>query len=195
MTALHTSAVEKRLQEGLAVAVRVESERHHTTHVMSGVVGATDEESPWIAYIEPSQLWTLDADNVVDASDILEELDVGPPRDVRRGERDSYNTTPGLCPTTDGEEVELLVPDAVFNGSGVLYYMSQTYGTVIAIETGPVVDANRLIEPCIELAGRGGIWPHRRVERDGHGRRPHPSNVEIERELFERAEKQRQGIE
>lgn len=134
---LTVEQVRETLTDGIVVGVwRV---THDDAHVLSGRVRLSDEESPWLASIEPKSELSYTLSDAADCTVVDDrKRDYGPPIDVMDSDsdRDVYHTNPGFSPNDDGT-VELLQPDPVYNSKGILYYAPQPIGTVSHIETYP----------------------------------------------------------
>jgi len=129
------------LEDGVAAAVRAESDRFST--VAAGRVERLGDASAWALRLTDATTWIWD-----DGSDGVDrrppaDRDHGPPRDVERGDRREYSVDPGIT-VTDGAP-ELIVLSAVFDRRGVRYYAPESAGDVVEAVAGEIVDPERLL--------------------------------------------------
>lgn len=141
-----TSKIVDVLADAQAIAVQTVSDRHSQVWLLSGRVKTLPEDESSIAAIDPSHLWTwgLNERDVEDETEWLNGRDDGPPRDVQRGFKDDYSLRPVLN-SNDDETVTLVIPEPVYNGSGVLYYTPQPHGRLSDFSIGPLVSPETLL--------------------------------------------------
>ena len=161
------------LEEGQAIAVRSEGQYEcddtdnrcvlagRLANVRRGEFGSAvdgPDASPSLT-IDPSRVWFFEGSDpsTVESKTIsADEQDYGPPIDVQRGERTDYNPLPGVvtdreCVSADcletriGDTVSLIIPSPVYNSRHLLYYAPDPYGCVTRVETGAMVDPERLL--------------------------------------------------
>ena len=139
------------IEDGQAIAVR--SSRRGYGTVVAGRVKLLDESRTWDLKIIPGSKWGWDRDDPTTITrSRLDDIDKGPPRAVRYGDRDSYNTLPGIYENDDGD-YELIISAPVYNSKGVVYYAPDPYGTITDIESGNIADPGTLLPVDVTESG------------------------------------------
>jgi uncharacterized protein (UPF0147 family) len=116
-------------------------------YVVAGVVELAENISEgWVATLHNATAWTWEPGKPETAEPYPDLVDdIGPPKNVRRGYEDEYNTKPGLH-ISDRGELEVLTLDPVLSSSrAVECYMPSPLGLVEAAQSGQIVEPRRLI--------------------------------------------------
>lgn len=138
------------LGEGDIAAVRTvprERDRRDRRYVVAGVVELAENLSEgWVATLHDATAWAWEPGKPETADPFLDLVhDDGPPKDVRYGYKEEYNTEPGLH---IGERGELLMvtPDPVWSSGGAVeYYIPSPLGLVETVQSGQIVEPRRLL--------------------------------------------------
>jgi hypothetical protein len=123
-------------------------------YVVAGVVELAENISEgWVATLHDATAWAWEPGKPETADPFLDLVhDDGPPKDVRYGYKEEYNTEPGLH---IGERGELLMvtPDPVWSSGGAVeYYMPSPLGLVETAQSGQIVEPWRLLPSGAEEA-------------------------------------------
>lgn len=151
---------DRDVSPGDAFALRATSDREgNPDSVLSGTVTEWDEpaafdpadDDSWTAWFDPSILWMVDSDgDVLDHTSWLWARHNGT-------DNDSVADEPPGIQTSDGETLAFVIPDPVFDGSGVRYYAAQPRGVLVEFVSGALVDPAALVETAdVPKAADGG---------------------------------------
>jgi hypothetical protein len=140
-----------------AIAVRAIDD--HTQTILAGVTTSVPDhdvetiierqDNPYSATTATTSIISIDADtwwqiSDDDITDLSAQLDNRPP--VKRHYRDEPSDPPPCSlAATNHHDVELIVPTPNGTGEYVTDYYPANYGTVVEIQTGPVVTPGHLL--------------------------------------------------
>lgn len=142
------------LADGDIAAVRTtQRDDHDRRYVVAGVVELSEDLSGgWVATLHDATAWAWEPGKPETAERYLDLVDdVGPPKDVRHGYKNEYNTEPGLH-ISDRGGLEVLTLSPTWSTGGVEYYMPVSLGVVETVQSGQIVEPRRLLPDGAEVA-------------------------------------------
>ena len=154
-TDTRAAEVLETLADGDIAAVRTtprERDHYDRRYVVAGVVELSEDLSGgWVATLHDATAWAWESGKPETTEPYLDLADdVGPPKDVRRGHKDEYNTEPGLH-ISDCGALEVLRPEPIWSSGGVEYYAPSPLGVVETAQSGQIVEPRRLLPNGAEV--------------------------------------------